>query len=63
MPKVTIDGNTVEVAVIDTETYYSHEMVQIQATPEHMELTDQSGNPPWLFVEDERLDGITGVRA
>lgn len=40
-----------EVEVVDEESHHGKEMVQVEAVPDGIELSDESGDKPWLFEE------------
>lgn len=44
-------GDSIEVEIIDSETH-GDEYVQVQAVEDGVELSDQSGNAPWVSAEE-----------
>lgn len=46
------DDRSIDVEVIDSESHRGEEMVQVEATDDDVNLTDQSGESPWLFEEE-----------
>jgi len=49
------DGR-IEVEIIDTESYRGTDVVQVQAAEDGVDLSDQSGDAPW--VEESEVEGI-----
>jgi len=54
MPEITFSGNTFGVEVVDEEMHSGETFVQIEGLD--ADITDGSGNAPWVSVE-----GIEGV--
>lgn len=45
-------AGTIDVRVVDEESHFGNEMVQVEATDESLELTDESGESPWFFRDE-----------
>jgi hypothetical protein len=45
-------GDSIDVEIIDREEYRGTEVVQVEATDDGIELSDESGEKPWV-EEDE----------
>ena len=54
MPEITISGNTFGVEVVDEETHSGKTYLQIEGLD--ADITDASGNAPW--VSAEAIDGL-----
>jgi hypothetical protein len=44
--------STLPVEVVDEESHRGVEMVRVEAVSPNVTLQDQSGNSPWVFIED-----------
>lgn len=46
------DDGSIDVEIIDSEEYRGTEVFQVQATDDDLELSDESGNAPWLETDE-----------
>lgn len=45
-------GESIDVEVIDEQSYSGTDVVQVQATDEDTVLSDQSGDAPWMEADE-----------
>lgn len=49
-------GDSIEVEIVDEESYRSDSVVQVQAVDDDIELSDESGNDPWVDADEVSHD-------